>query len=132
STDYYPPSRFLSEIPEELVRVLGERRSSASRDPQRHRDEVASAAMAAGRSYNNRGGGNLGGGPRPAVTTTGARGAERVGLRIGDDVTHEKFGEGVVLELFGDGDKTEALVNFRGAGEKRLLLAWAPLHKVEH
>ena len=80
----------------------------------------------------NSGGGSLGGGPRPAVTTTGARGAERAGLRIGDDVTHEKFGEGVVLELFGDGDKTEALVNFRGAGEKRLLLAWAPLHKIEH
>ena len=134
STDYYPPSRFLAEIPEELVRVLGERRSSASRggDPQRHREAVASAAMASGRAYNSGGGGNLGGGPRPSVTTTGARGAERAGLRIGDDVTHEKFGEGVVLELFGDGDKTEALVNFRGAGEKRLLLAWAPLHKIEH
>jgi DNA helicase-2/ATP-dependent DNA helicase PcrA len=49
---------------------------------------------------------------------------------VGDDVEHEKFGEGVVIELFGDGDKTEALVNFPGAGEKRLLLAWAPLQKV--
>jgi superfamily I DNA/RNA helicase len=130
STDYYPPSRFLAEIPEELVRVLGEARSrSRGGDPQRHRDAVASAAMSSGRAY---GGASNGGGPRPAVTTTGARGAERAGLRMGDDVTHEKFGEGVVLELFGDGDKTEALVNFRGAGEKRLLLAWAPLHKVEH
>ena len=55
--------------------------------------------------------------PRAAPVVTGARGAERAGLRVGDDVTHEKFGEGVVLELFGDGDKTEALVNFRDVGE---------------
>ena len=57
-------------------------------------------------------------------------GAERLGLRVGDDVTHEKFGEGVVLELIGDGDKTEAVVHFREVGEKRLLLAWAPLQKI--
>jgi DNA helicase-2/ATP-dependent DNA helicase PcrA len=126
ATDYYPPSRFLAEIPEALVhamggpRTVGERRGS----PEHHREAVASAAWAAGQSYG-------GGGPRPAVHTTGARGAERAGLRVGDDVTHEKFGEGVVLELFGDGDKTEALVNFRDAGEKRLLLAWAPVTKVE-
>ena len=52
---------------------------------------------------------------------TGARGAEQLGLRVGDDVAHDKFGEGVVLELIGDGDKTEAVVNFRDVGEKRLL-----------
>ena len=80
---------------------------------------------AAGRSY-----GDDSVRPRNAPVTTGARGAERAGLRIGDDVSHEKFGEGVVLELFGDGDKTEAVVNFRDVGEKRLLLAWAPLQKI--
>ena len=53
-----------------------------------------------------------------------------IGLRIGDDVEHDKFGEGVILDLIGDGDKAEAVVNFRGVGEKRLLLAWAPLRKV--
>ena len=53
-----------------------------------------------------------------------------MGLRIGDDVEHDKFGEGVILDLIGDGDKAEAVVNFRGVGEKRLLLAWAPLRKV--
>ena len=51
ATDYYPPSRFLSEIPEELMHVLGagaERgRSSSSgrRDPVQHRQAVAAAAM---------------------------------------------------------------------------------------
>jgi len=64
-------------------------------------------------------------------TPSGARGAETMGLRVGDDVLHDKFGEGVVLALHGDGDKAEAVVNFRGVGEKRLLLAWAPLQKIE-
>ena len=32
--------------------------------------------------------------------------------------------------LSGSGDKTEALVRFRDAGEKRLLLSWAPLEKL--
>jgi hypothetical protein len=36
----------------------------------------------------------------------------------------------VILELAGEGDKTEAVVNFRDVGEKRLLLAWAPLSRV--
>ena len=53
-----------------------------------------------------------------------------MGLRVGDDVSHEKFGEGVILELVGDGDKAEAVVHFRDVGEKRLLLAWAPLAKI--
>jgi DNA helicase-2/ATP-dependent DNA helicase PcrA len=71
--------------------------------------------------------------PAPAGMVSGpvgARGAEGMGLRVGDDVTHEKFGEGVILELAGEGDKAEAVVHFRDAGEKRLLLAWAPLAKV--
>jgi DNA helicase-2/ATP-dependent DNA helicase PcrA len=36
----------------------------------------------------------------------------------------------VILELIGAGDTTEAVVNFRDVGEKRLLLAWAPLQKL--
>jgi DNA helicase-2/ATP-dependent DNA helicase PcrA len=57
-------------------------------------------------------------------------GAEGLGLKVGDDVRHNVFGEGVILDLSGSGDKTEALVRFREAGEKRLLLSWAPLEKL--
>jgi DNA helicase-2/ATP-dependent DNA helicase PcrA len=57
-------------------------------------------------------------------------GAEGLGLRIGDDVNHRKWGEGVVLDLRGSGDKTEVVVRFPSVGEKTLLLAWAPLEKL--
>jgi hypothetical protein len=56
-------------------------------------------------------------------------GADAIGLKAGDDVRHGKFGEGVILAIEGAGDKAEAVVRFPGFGEKRLLLAWAPLEK---
>jgi DNA helicase-2/ATP-dependent DNA helicase PcrA len=111
ATDYYPPSRFLSEIPEALVRAQG-RTAGRGRGIGEHRAAVADAAMRVDRS------------------AQGARGAESIGLRVGDDVRHEKFGEGVIIAMAGDGDKTEATVRFRDLGEKTLLLAWAPLEKL--
>jgi DNA helicase-2/ATP-dependent DNA helicase PcrA len=111
-TDYYPPSRFLNEIPEELVHSIGEDRSRRGGFGA-HRDAVVQAALRRG-------------GDAP-----GARGAEQMGLRIGDDVMHEKWGEGVIIDIEGSGDKAEAIVNFPDVGEKHLLLAWAPLTKVE-
>ena len=60
--------------------------------------------------------------PRPS-------GADRLGLAVGDDVHHGSFGDGVITAIEGTGDKAEAVVHFAGVGEKRLLLAWAPLEK---
>jgi len=111
STDYYPPSRFLAEIPEELVHAHESARPVGR--GATHREAVVDAAIAAG-------------------SASATRGAEGVGLRVGDDVAHEKFGEGVVLELIGGDDQTEAVVNFRDVGEKRLLLVWAPLRKLRN
>jgi DNA helicase-2/ATP-dependent DNA helicase PcrA len=125
STDYHPPSRFLEEIPESLVDVVGAPRRR--RGAGGHRDAVVSAAMRRSREL-------VGGGDAsnlPAVqASTGARGAEQLGLRVGDDVRHDKFGEGVILDISGSGDKAEAVVRFPDQGEKRLLLQWAPLTRV--
>ncbi len=122
STQYNPPSRFLDEIPDGLVEAIEGRRRSSRRsgsgsgwgsgggDLPSGRDRIVEAALR----------------PQPSRPA----GAERLGLRVGDDVRHSKWGEGVVLDIEGAGDKAEAVVRFPDAGEKRLLLAWAPLEKV--
>jgi DNA helicase II / ATP-dependent DNA helicase PcrA len=138
STQYNPPSRFLDEIPAELMEQAGGGRRLSGRGSHRSdgggrrdgwnewtprrdrwgdgadagRDRIVDAALRAGR--------------QARVATTGA---ESLGLRVGDDVRHSKFGEGVILLLEGEGDKAEAVVRFRGIGDKRLLVAWSPLEK---
>ncbi len=50
-------------------------------------------------------------------------------VAVGDKVRHQHWGVGVVVDLIGSGDRAEATVSFEGQGEKRLLLAWAPLER---
>ncbi|MSO78064.1 MAG: hypothetical protein EXQ79_00465 [Acidimicrobiia bacterium] len=119
NTDFYPPSRFLAEIPEELVNAIGEDRVYGS-GIGRHREAIVAAAI--------RGSGDRYGQPT-ATAPSGGRGADGLGLKVGDDVVHETFGEGVIIDMEGSGDRAEAVINFRDVGEKRLLLAWAPLEK---
>jgi DNA helicase-2/ATP-dependent DNA helicase PcrA len=147
STQYNPPSRFLDEIPDELVQSKGNvtGRSSYGRQSYRrreapgdehppafrprderggrrgraldrdaqdaHRDRIVESAMRAGTS------------PRPANS-------QDLGLKVGDDVAHPAFGEGVIIDISGSGEKAEAVINFAGVGQKHLALAWAPLKKL--
>ncbi|MGI8710457.1 MAG: DNA helicase PcrA [Acidimicrobiales bacterium] len=141
ATQYNPPSRFLDEIPQRLVQAIeGQRRSSRSGSwsdqvgttssvsswgdrpsrrsgisteaRRRNRERMVDQAMAAGQSGTATGDGEPAG-----------------GFRVGDDVLHGKWGEGVVLDLRGSGDKTEITIHFPEVGQKVLLLAWAPLKK---
>ena len=125
SRQYNPPSRFLREIPEELVEKVDGTRMLRSRqrirnDSQRvldrrsvNRDEIVERALESGRRPV----------PQPA-------GSGRSGLQVGDDVRHTKWGEGVIIDVSGSGDDAEVSVRFPGEGEKRLLLSWAPLEKI--
>ena len=127
STQYNPPSRFLEEIPAELVDEIGEgrrgRRSSfSSGDRWSPGGWATSGGSSPSRGY--RSDDVL----RPEPPTQS--GANRIGLRVGDDVRHVKWGDGVILDVRGEGDKAEATVRFPDAGEKQLLLAWAPLEKI--
>ncbi len=136
TTQYNPPSRFLDEVPEHLVQdaegsrarrkgsSFGSSGSSnfgsgySSRDSQQRRESQRESMVDAAM---RRSGGNA---------TPEGSGAHDIGLKVGDDVRHAKFGEGVIIDMTGIGDKTEARVRFPGVGEKQLLLSWAPLEKV--
>ena len=71
STDYHPPSRFLEEIPEALVEVVGAPRGR--RGAGGHRDAVVSAAIR--RSRELVGGGDASAMPAPAGSRRPARAA---------------------------------------------------------
>jgi DNA helicase-2/ATP-dependent DNA helicase PcrA len=124
ATDYHPPSRFLDEIPPELVKEIG-----TSRGRQRGRDQRDALVDAALRSSNRSVPAVADEMLRPPPSPVGATGAERLGLRLGDDVMHDKYGEGVIIDMRGQGDKAEARVRFRDGNERLLLLAWAPLRR---
>ncbi|MEP6761058.1 MAG: DNA helicase PcrA [Sporichthyaceae bacterium] len=101
---FNPPSRFLDEVPGELVdwrRV----ESSVSSTP-------AMSALAA----------------RPGVRSPGNRVV--VHLEPGDRVTHDTFGMGTVVSVEGVGEKAVASIDFRSDGVKRLLLRYAPVEKL--
>ncbi len=67
-------------------------------------------------------------GPGPA-SPFGGPPRERPAVVEGDTVVHDKWGEGVVIAVTGGGDRAEATIAFEDVGDKRVLLAYAPLVK---
>jgi DNA helicase-2/ATP-dependent DNA helicase PcrA len=142
STQYNPPSRFLDEIPGDLIESKGNTsgRSSYGRQSYRERDERSYDTP----PYRRRGGRDAGGSVdaddahRERVVDAALRAArapqptnsQDIGLKVGDDVAHPAFGEGVIIDISGAGEKAEAVINFAGVGQKHLALAWAPLKKL--
>lgn len=129
-TQYNPPSRFLDEIPDELLTEAEGSRSSK-------KGLRTSVFGSSGTGSSSRGTAETFGASRNRIVDSALKpkgpqpsGANDLGLKVGDDVSHKKWGEGVILDLRGAGDKTEVVVNFGGIGEKTLLLAWAPLEKI--
>jgi DNA helicase II / ATP-dependent DNA helicase PcrA len=106
---YNPSSRFLDEVPEDLVEW--ERTEPFRQAPAQAR--VAAAGLARGTL--RRGAGNR---PIPA-------------LEIGDKVSHDAFGVGTVVAARGEAEKRQAQIDFGGdVGLKWLLLRYAPLEKL--
>ncbi|MFV0315373.1 MAG: DNA helicase PcrA [Microthrixaceae bacterium] len=144
ATNYNPPSRFLGEIPDDLMTDDPATRTTSGRGAMRsggwestswqprgreRAHERATRGVDGSRSSSGTGplvGASAGTGRRTPASSSGAH---LLGIQVGDDVTHAKWGDGVVLDLAGSGDKTEVVVRFPERGEKRLLLAWAPLQK---
>jgi DNA helicase-2/ATP-dependent DNA helicase PcrA len=101
---YHKQSRFLGEIPENLI--------------EWRRDAAAAAPSASERLAR-----------RPGVQALGNRAVPS--LSPGDRVNHDSYGLGTVLSVEGRGDDPEAKIDFGGDyGIKHLVLRYAPLEKL--
>ena len=65
-----------------------------------------------------------------AGSATGGNGLSISDFRIGDRITHDKFGLGTVVDLQDKGPKSVITVDFGTDGVKRLMLAVAPIEKL--
>jgi DNA helicase-2/ATP-dependent DNA helicase PcrA len=100
SENFCRPSRFIDEMPSKFLEEIRPRTSSR----------------------------------QPWVPARPARHTASAGLtlkdwpfRLGQSVTHSKFGEGTVMAFEGSGEHTRVHVNFLDAGAKWLVLAYANL-----
>ena len=104
SPTYNSPSRFLSEIPEEIIQWKApEIRLKSKPNPK-----VAPTGKRTSPNDPN----------------------ENLNLEIGDRVLHQTFGMGTVIALTGADEKAEATINFGAYGDRRLLLRYAPVEKI--
>lgn len=129
-SQYNPASQFLEEIPAELLdwKREGTSRQQAwsgggSINSGRYSGSFWGAGTARGAGFDA---------DVPAVVARSRVQPQKeiIAVNVGDKVNHTSFGNGTVLALEGAGDKTVAKVKF-DVGEKRLLLRYAPLTKVD-
>ena len=105
SDTYNRPSRFLREVPSELIQEI--RMKGAIQRPyglHRAANKTPSGLFAE---------------------------CDIDGLRLGQRVKHGKFGEGVILQSEGSGDRARVQVNFAHAGAKWLMLGYANLETLD-
>ena len=134
---YFSASRFVEEIPAELMEW---KRSEASMASLRARSDRGSSRSGAwsgmGYGSQDRDDGNTyasAGAVRhrsvpPSPPGGGASGD--LGLEVGDRVTHDQHGMGKVVGLEGTGKNAVAKVDFGDGGVKRLLLRFSPVTRL--
>ncbi len=136
-----PPSRFLDEVPPELVEWTGEvdRAPFVGNGSTGYSDDVPARYGDHGyRSSGDRAGSSRGRTPS-AQQQLAASGKLRGGvgnravpsLTAGDRVTHDAWGMGSVIDTRGSGEGSQAQIDFGGTvGVKWLMLRYAPVQKL--
>ncbi|OIS62898.1 ATP-dependent DNA helicase PcrA [Bacillus subtilis] len=109
-TNMNPESRFIAEIPDDLLENLNEKketRAPSARKMQPSRGPVS----------------------RP-VSYASKTGGDTLNWAVGDKAGHKKWGTGTVVSVKGEGEGTELDIAFPSpVGVKRLLAAFAPIEK---
>lgn len=105
----YPPSRFLTEIPRNLIEVHAPKNTLFSTSPK------APAAVER---------------PKLTLIQKDRPPASSADWKAGDKAQHAKWGIGTVIEVRGSGEEQELKIAFPGQGIRQLVVKFAPLNKV--
>ncbi len=112
-TNANPVSRFIGEIPEELLEKQGQEKPATPFGGTSSRPSSRPATPKTPR--------------RPQLTSTGG---DSLDWKVGDKASHRKWGVGTVVSVKGEGDSTELDIAFPNpVGIKRLLAKFAPIEK---
>lgn len=113
-TSMNPVSRFIAEIPENLIEDLGEQRRQQMRTPF---SSSPSPSRQPERKVFS----------KPITQSTGG---DEIGWKVGDKAEHKKWGIGTVVSVKGEGESKELDIAFPSpTGIKRLLAKFAPITK---
>ena len=104
SPNYNAASRFIGEIPDNVIEW-----NQSQESPLKSKSSTRRSFLA------------------PKAT---GKSSTTMKLEIGEQVSHDTFGLGKVIEVSGEGDRAEATIDFGSFGHKRLLLRYAPVEKL--
>ncbi|MFS0638934.1 DNA helicase PcrA [Mesobacillus foraminis] len=137
-TNMNPESRFINEIPEDLIETAipagrGRSQSQASPFGSRSRQQASPfgapqrSTSASPASFGSQAKPARGAVVRPAAASTGG---DQLDWKVGDKAQHGKWGTGTVVSVKGSGEGTELDIAFPSpTGVKRLLAKFAPITK---
>ncbi|OPG89820.1 DNA helicase PcrA [Bacillus spizizenii] len=109
-TNMNPESRFIAEIPDDLLENLNEKKETRAPSARKMQPRRGPAS-------------------RP-VSYASKTGGDTLNWAVGDKAGHKKWGAGTVVSVKGEGEGTELDIAFPSpVGVKRLLAAFAPIEK---
>lgn len=123
-TRYAMRSRFLEELPEQHIKWLSARYTSSPMQ-----SEASSGAFRRGQSWESKDK-SYSAQPYGGRSHTSVLEVNGQTFRVGQGVHHNRFGEGTIINLTGQGEDAQALIQFREVGSKTLALAIAKLDTV--
>lgn len=130
---YCEASRFIEEVPEELVELKGMPKASPASSGGAQRQHYTQGARKQRSTSGNAAKGPAGTKPKPKTPTYTHTPSDDfqpdnpADLQTGMTVEHQRFGFGKVVNIDGNPDNRIAMVQFQKAGSKRIMLKYAKL-----
>ncbi len=120
---YCEPSRFLGEIPKEILAMHGE--DKFKKEEEAFDDDFVAPVK---RRIVNTGNFTA---SRPAAVDPNFQADDPSKILVGSEVAHQRFGNGKVVAIDGLGVNKMATIFFQGEGQKKLMLKFAKLKVLE-